>query len=80
MVDTNNKYFYEYGDNEEAKEKTRRRLTQISELGMEEVGNAEFGIRGIMSGLYIEKIWSFSDQLWDDYIRWVQELINSKTN
>ena len=80
MVDTNNKYFYKYEDSAEEKEITRRRLTQISELGMEEVGIAQFGIEGIMSGLYIEMIWNFSDEKWKEYIDWVQELIKSKTN
>ena len=51
-------------DEPEHFERTKKRLTEISECGMEETGIASFGYEGVMSGLYIEKVWSYSD---DDF-------------
>lgn len=67
------KDFYMY-DKPEIEERTKSRLVQISEMGMIVIGTAQFGIEGIMSGLYIEKIWSYSDREWNDYIEWVSKL------
>lgn len=64
----------------ELKERTKSRLTEISELGMELVGVAEFGIKDVMSGLYIEKVWHYSDKDWKEYIDWVKELKNKIHN
>jgi hypothetical protein len=64
--------FYEYN---KPKERTRKRLTEIAECGMEEVMTAEFGYKNVMSGLYIEKIWSYSDKEFDDYMNWAKGLI-----
>ncbi len=61
------------------KERTRDRLTQIEALGMIEVGYAQFGIPDVCSGLYIEKVWSDSDEVFNDYLKWVKELIENKT-
>lgn len=69
-IDRDDLYLYK-----EPKEITKNRLTEIAELGMEEVGTAEFGISGIMSGLYIEKVWNYSDKDWNEYIDWVKSLI-----
>lgn len=44
---------YEYN---KPKERTRKRLTEMAECGMEETGIASFGYKGVMSGLYIEKV------------------------
>ena len=73
-IDTTNKYWYEYNKPEKI-ERTENRLKQLNEMGMEEIGSASFGIRGIMSGLYIEMVWSHSDEEWDGYIKWVKSLI-----
>ena len=70
-IDIDREDFYLYN---EPKERTRERLIQIAEMGMEEIGFASFGIRGIMSGLYIEKIWRYTEEDWADYINWVNEL------
>ncbi len=58
------------------KDRTRKRLIEMAELGMENLGVASFGINGIMSGLYIERVWSYSDEDWNDYMDWVKSLIN----
>lgn len=60
--------------NEEGNARTRKRLQQIKDLGMEETGNASFGIPDLMSGLYIEMVWSHSDEQWDRYIEWVKDM------
>ena len=65
---------YEYN---KPKERTRKRLTEIAECGMEEIGIASFGYKGVMSGLYIEKVWGFSDEDFKDYMDWAKCLITS---
>lgn len=75
MIDIERKDFYVY---KKPKERTRARLQEISDLGLEEVGVAEFGVRGIVSGLYIEGVWSKTDEQWADYIKWIKEVVASK--
>lgn len=65
--------FYEHDSKNN--QRTRRRLIRMAELGMEIVGNGHFGVGDVMSGLYIEMVWSYSDEKFDDYIKWVEELI-----
>jgi hypothetical protein len=57
------------------KERTRKRLTEMAECGMEETGIASFGYKGVMSGLYIEKVWGYSDEDFKDYMDWAKGLI-----
>lgn len=73
-VDRDDLYSYD-----KPKENTKKRLLQIAEMGMEEVGVAEFGVPGVMSGLYIERVWNYSDQQWNEYMEWAESLIKSKT-
>lgn len=73
MIDTTRKDFYQYSK-PEFEERTKVRLTEMNELGMEDVGVANFGIRGIMSGLYIEKVWNYNDEDWKGYMDWVREM------
>lgn len=47
-------------------------------IGMTEVMTAEFGVAGVVSGLYIEKVWRFTDEEWNDYIAWMQSVIDEK--
>jgi len=68
-----NQLWYEY---KKPKERTRKRLIEMADLGMEEIGVASFGIKDVMSGLYIEKVWHFSDEEFDDYMTYVKELID----
>jgi hypothetical protein len=70
------KDFYFLNDAEHS-ERTKYRLTEIAELGMEMVGTGEFGIPGIMSGLYIEKVWRYSDKQFNEYLDWVKSLIKA---
>ena len=69
--------FYEYGK-PELQERTRKRLQEIIDCGMTEVGIAQFGFKGIMSGLYIEIVWSYSNEIFKDYMDWAKELIAEK--
>lgn len=71
------KDLYEY---DKPIDRTRKRLIQMADMGMEEIGFASFGVCDIMSGLYVEYIWSYDDEKWDDYINWVKELVIEKTN
>lgn len=75
--DINRSDFYEYGK-PELKERTKKRLIEIAEFGMKEVGIAEFGYKEIMSGLYIEMVWHYSDEDFKDYMDWVKGLIANK--
>lgn len=65
---------YEYG---KPKERTRKRLTEMAKCGMEEIGVASFGYKDVMSGLHIEKVWSYSDKDFKDYMDWTKSLITS---
>jgi len=67
-------------DKPELKERTKKRLIEIAELGMEEVMTADFGYPKIMSGLYIEYVWHYSDKDFKSYMDWVRELIDKKIN
>lgn len=69
--------FYEYN---KPKDRTRKRLTEIAECGMEETGIASFGYKGVMSGLYIERVWSDSDKIFADYMQWAKGLIAASLN
>jgi len=68
---------YEYN---KPKERTRKRLIEMAECGMEETGIASFGYKGVMSGLYIEKVWGYSDEDFKDYMDWAKDLINASLN
>lgn len=78
MINVDRKEFY-YSLNQDIKERTRNRLIQMNELGMELVGSGQFGIPEIMSGLYIEKVWNYSDKDFDEYLDWVKQLIKEKS-
>ncbi len=72
-IDTENQLFYETSKPEKST-RTRERLLQISELGLKIVGYAQFGIPNIMSGLYIERVWSMAELEWTEYVDWIKEL------
>ena len=64
---------YPYND---LRERTKQRLIQIAECGMELVGDGQFGIEGVVSGLYIEMVLNYSDKHFNDYIQWAKGIIN----
>lgn len=66
---------YEY---DKPKDRTRKRLIEMAECGMEETGLGLFGYKGVMSGLYIENVWNYSDEDFKDYLDWVKDLIKNK--
>lgn len=67
--------FYEH-DNSDLNKRTRNRLNQIKELGLTEVGIAQFGVPQVLSGLYIEMIWNYKEFDWLEYIRFIEETID----
>jgi hypothetical protein len=71
---TDRKDFYRHDDTPELLERTKNRLQTIQDKGMTEVGVAEFGINGVMSGLYIERVWRYSDEDFNGYMNWVDEM------
>lgn len=66
--------------NRENEERTRKRLQELIDMGCEELGIASFGVPNIVSGLYIEKVWRFTDEEWKDYIDWMKSVIKEKSN
>ena len=75
MIDINNEDFYEYN---KPKDRTKQRLEELNELGLTEVGFGQFGIKGVMSGLYIEKVWNYVDKEWNEYVNWIKEVKEKK--
>jgi hypothetical protein len=75
-IDINNDDLYEY---KKDRQRTKQRLQQLIDLGCEEIGVFSFGIKDVFSGLYIEKVWSYSEKDWNDYMDFTNKLIkNSK--
>lgn len=68
------KDFYEYGK-DHLRERTKSRLIQIEEAGMTEFSNHSFGVWGVMSGLYIEMVWGYSDKSFKEYMDWAISII-----
>jgi hypothetical protein len=68
------KEFYKFS-NPEIKERTQNRLNEIQSLGMEELGYAHFGVKGVVSGLYLEMVWNYTDEEFKDYINFVKDTI-----
>ena len=58
--------------------RTKKRLYEMAEMGLEETGIASFGVEGIVGGLYIEKVWSYTDESFKDYLDWMKSVINDK--
>lgn len=72
-------YYYDHQNPNNNNDRTRKRLQTLIDLNMIEVGNGgEFGIKGVVSGLYIERVWEWSDEDFNDYVDWVKELIIKK--
>lgn len=70
-IDVNFNGFYKHGGDDD---KTKARLTEMEGLGMTLVGVAQFGYKDVMSGLYVEKVWSYSEEF-KSYMNWVKKLI-----
>jgi len=78
MIDVEEFVFSHMG--EESNKRTTERLNQLIDMGCTETGVASFGVEGVVSGLYIEKVWSYSKEDWDSYIEWMQSVIDKKKN
>lgn len=76
-IDVNDKFFYGTALGYPF-ERTKERLTEMNDLGMSVTGYGSFGLEGVMSGLYIEKVWGYDDEAWKSYMDWVRELKQEK--
>lgn len=56
--------------------RTEERLNQLKSIGLKQVGIAQFGIDGIISGIYIERVWNQTSSEWKDEIIWIKDVIN----
>ncbi len=79
-IDITNRDYYNYPPNPENDERTKKRLEQLVAMNLIDFGNAQFGMQGIVSGLYIEMVWRYSDEDWRGYIDWMQSVIDRKRN
>ena len=77
LFDIEDERFYAY---KEPKERTRKRLIEIAQCGMEEIGIASFGFKGVMGGLYIEFVWNYSDEDFKKYMDWARGVISTSLN
>lgn len=75
MIDVNKKEYYSEYLYPGSKDRTFKRLKEINDCGMTETGYGSFGCKGVMSGLYIEKVWDYSDESWNSYMNWARKLI-----
>ncbi len=75
--DIDRKDLYEF-TKPELRLRTRDRLIEMAECGMEEFpeGGAQFQYTGVMSGLYIEKVWGLDCTNFKSYMGWAKGLIN----
>lgn len=64
--------------NPKIKDRTIDRLKEIDNLWLEEVWIWEFWIPWKMSWLYIEKLWSYDNKSWNNYIQWIKNDILNK--
>lgn len=64
--------------NRVSNQRTRKRLIEIADLGLEEIRQGQFGIKETISGLYIETIWHCSDEEWENHIEWIKSRIYHK--
>ena len=59
MIDINKEEYYKIPHE---KETTRFRLMQLNEMGLSEISEGEFGIPDVISGLFVENLWNWSDK------------------
>tara|TARA_R110000803_G_scaffold144422_1_gene210278 strand:+ start:359 stop:607 length:249 start_codon:yes stop_codon:yes gene_type:complete len=76
-IDLNKKGYYKYNI---SKERTKERLNELKGLGFKVIGDGTFGLDGILSGLFIERVWNNKAHEWKDYIDWCNRLIKKRKN
>lgn len=74
-IEIENPDFYEY---QVPKTRTRKRLLEMKEIGMQIVGYGQFGIDGVISGIWIERVWHESDSDWAEYLEWMKSVIEKQ--
>lgn len=76
-IDIDNKFNYE-NSKPQHHDRTRKRLQVLIDMNCIDFGNQQFGIKHVVSGLYIEKVWSMSDEDFNDYVDWMKGIIIKK--
>jgi hypothetical protein len=74
-IDIHKEEYYPFEANLDGRRIIRERLQQLAALGLEQVAPGQFGIDGVMSGLYIERVWNFSHQEFSEYVEWIKEKV-----
>lgn len=65
-----------YGRDAAINKRTKNRLIQLKEIGLKDLALATFGIKDVVSGLYIEKVWCQTIDEWNGTIKWLKQLID----
>ena len=76
-INVDNREYYEFGKPEKD-DQTKSRLLGMKKMGMIDFGNFQFGVDGVVSGIWIERVWSFSNKDWKSYMEWAQSVIDKK--
>lgn len=71
--DTNRKDLYQ--SNSDLNVRTKKRLNEMASYGIQELTHGEFGIKGLMSSLNIQKVWNYSDEQFKQYMNYVKDCI-----
>lgn len=72
--------YEDYYCNKENVERTKERLIELSNLWLSSVWYGEFWIDKLLSWIYIERIWWYSDEKWLEEIVWIKSVIENKIN
>ena len=75
-IDITRQDYYPPYHSDQVRERSKARLVRMAQCGIEEVKTAVFGYKGVLSGLYIEMVWHYSVERFDDYMEWAETLIN----
>ena len=53
----------------------KKRLVELYNRDFDVVGLGHFGYKNVLSGLYLEMIWNYSDEEWKEYIEWANTVV-----
>lgn len=73
MIDVNNSEYY--FDERYNHEFVKARLEQLNKLWLQEFVNWQFWIKWLISWVYIEKVRSYTESSWSEYISWIKSIV-----